>query len=101
MEHAIQHDDSGTKGAFFIETPQGGRLAEMTYSRTNASLIVVDHTEVHPSLSGQGIGRRLLDALVAWARGSQTQVIPLCPFAKALFDKDASLRDVLRERGSA
>jgi predicted GNAT family acetyltransferase len=34
---------------------------------------------------------------VAFAREKNLKVIPLCPFAKAQFDKDASLRDVLRE----
>lgn len=95
MEHAVQHHEAGSKGAFFIATPDGQRLAEMTYSRTNASLVVVDHTEVDTSLGGQGVGRKLLGALVAWARDSRTKVIALCPFAKAQFDKDASLRDVL------
>ena len=95
MENPIEHHDSGTKGAFYVQK-DGQRVAEMTYSRANASLIIVDHTDVDASLSGQGVGRKLLGALVEWARGSGTKVIPLCPFAKAQFDKDSSLRDVLR-----
>ena len=95
MEHTVQHQEAGSRGAFFVQDEGGGRLAEMTYSRTNESLIIIDHTEVDPSLAGQGVGRKLLNALVDWARQSRTKVIPLCPFAKAQFDKDASLRDVL------
>jgi hypothetical protein len=67
----------------------------MTYSRTNPTLIIIDHTEVDASLSGQGAGRKLLGALVQWARATGTKVIPLCPFAKAQFNKDPLLRDVL------
>lgn len=67
----------------------------MTYSRTNATLIVIDHTEVDASLGGQGVGRQLLDALVQWARATGTKVIPLCPFAKAQFEKTPAIRDVL------
>lgn len=95
MEHTVQHQKAGSRGAFFVQDEGGGRLAEMTYSRTNESLIIIDHTEVDPSLAGQGVGRKLLNALVDWARQSRTKVIPLCPFAKAQFGKDASLRDVL------
>lgn len=95
MEHAVEHHESGTGGAFYIQE-NGRRLAEMTYSRTNASLIIIDHTDVDASLSGQGVGRRLLGTLVEWARGTDTKVLPLCPFAKAQFNKDPSLRDVLR-----
>ncbi|MGE0349342.1 GNAT family N-acetyltransferase [Hydrogenophaga sp.] len=94
MPHAIQHQENASKGAFFVQ-PGGQRLAEMTYSRTSPTLIIIDHTEVDESLKGQGAGRQLLDALVAWARETRTKVIALCPFAKAQFEKDASLRDVL------
>lgn len=93
--HTIEHQEANSKGSFYVQ--QGNeRIAEMTYSRTNATLIVVDHTEVDERLKGQGVGRQLLDALVAWARETHTRVIALCPFAKAQFDKDPSIRDVLR-----
>jgi hypothetical protein len=38
-----------------------------------------------------------LNALVDWVRGAGIKVVPLCPFAfaKAQFDKDASIRSVL------
>jgi predicted GNAT family acetyltransferase len=94
MEHVVEHAQEGTNGAFFIQE-KGQRLAEMTYSRTNAALIIIDHTDVDASLSGQGIGRKLLGELVAWVRSAGIKVIPLCPFAKAQFGKDASIRDVL------
>lgn len=94
MQHTIQHQEQDAKGAFTIEN-NGQRLAEMTYSRTNATMVIVDHTEVDPSLSGQGVGRELLGALVQWARATGTKVVPLCPFAKAQFDKDVAIRDVL------
>ena len=63
MSHTIHHQEQDAKGAFYI-AHDGQRLAEMTYSRTNATMIIVDHTEVDPSLSGQGVGRALLGALV-------------------------------------
>lgn len=94
MEHSIAHEHEGSKGAFFV-LKGGQRVAEMTYSRTNATLLIVDHTHVDESLSGQGVGRQLLGALVAWVRSEGIKVLPLCPFAKAQFDKDPSIRDVL------
>ena len=93
-QHTIQHQEQDSKGAFYVE--QGSqRIAEMTYSRTNPTLIIIDHTHVDERLKGQGAGRQLLDALVAWARETKTRVVALCPFAKAQFDKDPSIRDVL------
>jgi predicted GNAT family acetyltransferase len=95
VSHAVQHDESGSKGAFFITGAAGDHLATMSYSRANPSLVIIDHTDVDPSLAGQGVGRVLLHALVAWARSTGTLVMPLCPFAKAQFEKDPTIRDVL------
>jgi uncharacterized protein len=94
MKIEIKHVDSAKSGAFYVEN-SGRRLAEMTYSRTNAAMIIIDHTDVDSSLGGQSVGRQLLDALVRWARITNTKVIALCPFANAQFRKDSSLRDVL------
>jgi len=93
VTHVIAHDETDHRGAFFIEL-DGKRVAEMTYSRVNAALIIIDHTEVAASLGGQGVGRRLLDAAVDWARETQTKVLTTCPFAGAQFAKDPSIRDV-------
>ena len=71
MQHTIEHRVSGAKGAFYIAGEGGAPLAEMTYSRTNDTLIVIDHTEVDPSLKGQGVGRRLLDAQSFRRRGAR------------------------------
>jgi uncharacterized protein len=90
----IEHTEDDARGAFFLQR-EGIRLAEMTYSRTSASLIIIDHTRVDNALQGMGVARRLLDTLVAWARTSGTRVMATCPYAKAQFEKDASIRDVL------
>ena len=90
----IQRSEQGHRGAWFSEK-NGERVAEMTFTRVNAKTVIIDHTEVSDSLKGQGAGRQLLDAAVAWARANDTKFIPVCPFAKAQFEKDASIRDVL------
>ena len=90
----IKHEEDGHRGAFYIEQ-DGERLAQTTYSRANASLVIIDHTEVDPKLAGQGVGRALIDAAVEWARATDTKFMLTCPFAKAQFEKDPSMRDVL------
>jgi predicted GNAT family acetyltransferase len=90
----IKQEESGHRGAFFLER-EGTRLAEMTYSRANEALVIIDSTNVDAELKGQGVGRKLLDAAVAWARETQTRIVATCPFANAQFAKDPSIRDVL------
>lgn len=90
----IEHTEDDGRGAFFIAR-EGMRLAEMTYSRTDDKLVIIDHTEVSEKLQGLGIGRKLLNAAVAWARETKTKIIATCPYAKAQFERDATIRDVL------
>lgn len=93
MEIQIEHTEDANVGAFFIQR-EGLRLAEMVYTRTGPAKIIIAHTEVHERLQGHGVARKLLDALVAWARDTKTRVLATCPYAKAQFAKDPSIADV-------
>lgn len=90
----ILHSTDGHKGSFFIQDPPR-ILAEMTYVMAGEQKLIIDHTSVDISLKGQGIGRKLLDELIGFAREHHYKILPLCPFAKSVFDKDESIRDVL------
>ncbi|HFF4740426.1 TPA: GNAT family N-acetyltransferase, partial [Acinetobacter baumannii] len=70
---------------------------EMTYTWAGESMLIIDATDVNENYRGQGVGRQLLDALVAFVREKDVKVIPLCPYAKSVFDKDPSIGDVLRK----
>lgn len=89
----IQHEESNAGGVFFIEQA-GKRVAQQVHRRLDDHRIVVVHTEVDPSLQGHGVARRMLDATVSWARETGTRVKATCPYARAQFEKDASIRDV-------
>ena len=67
----------------------------MTYSRASSQLIIIDHTQVPDALRGRGVGRAFVLRAVHDARRDKFKIIPLCPFAKAQFDKHADWRDVL------
>ena len=93
IEHEIEHIDSSQGGSFFIDR-QGERIAELTYARSGKGLVVADHTFVSPVLRGQGIAKKLVDALATWARSSDEKIIPTCSYVVKLFDDDASYGDV-------
>lgn len=90
----IQQHDDGHKGMFFIASGQE-RLAEMTYVWTGSDRIIIDHTEVSEKLKGQGAGKQLVAAAVDWARKMRVKIMPLCPFARSVFDKTPDYADVL------
>ncbi|WP_081408356.1 GNAT family N-acetyltransferase [Acinetobacter sp. SFB] len=91
----IKHTDDGKKGEFYIGDNHQP-LAEMVYSWAGESVFIIEHTDVADPLRGQGVGNKLLDRAVAMAREKNLKIIPLCPFAKSVFDKDPSIHDVLK-----
>ncbi|MFC7357581.1 GNAT family N-acetyltransferase [Jejudonia soesokkakensis] len=90
----IQHKDNGTKGAFYIEK-DNVKKAELTYVWTGKTKIIIDHTEVDDSLRGEGIGEKLVRQAVDFAKEKDVSILPLCPFAKAIIDKNKELQDIL------
>jgi uncharacterized protein len=89
----IRHEPAGHKGAF-VWRENGEKLAEMTYS-VAGSRVIIDHTDVDDRLRGKGAGKKLVQAAVEWARQEKVKLMPLCPFAKSVFDKTPDYADVL------
>ncbi len=94
----IKHQFDGSKGKFFVEQ-EGKQVAEMTYVLSMPGVIIIDHTGVSKALEGQGIARKLVAAGVEHARANQLKIIPLCPYAKAEFQKHADYADVYYQTG--
>lgn len=93
-EIQISHEASGDRGTFYVET-EAGRLATLAYLRTSPQTVVLEHTQVSNALAGQGVGRRLVEAAVDWARRTGTTLVPECTYAKKVFERSPELRDVL------
>lgn len=91
---AVHHQENGNKGAFFLGE-QAAKLAEMTYSKAGETMIIIDHTEVSDELRGKGAGKTLVLEAVDFARKHKIKILPLCPFAKSVFDKTPEISDVL------
>jgi predicted GNAT family acetyltransferase len=90
----IKQIDNGLKGSFFIEQ-DGVQVAEMTYVWAGTDRIIIDHTDVGPELKGKNAGKQMVLKAVEFARDKGISIIPLCPFAKSVFDKLPEIRDVL------
>ena len=82
----IQHEQQGHKGSFYVEE-NSKRLAEMIYSMSGVELMIIEHTEVSDELRGKNAGYQLVQTAVEYARSNHLKILPLCPFAKSVFDK--------------
>lgn len=92
----IKITESKTKGT--AEAVENGVIAgEMTYSIASDEYIIVDHTEVNPEFKGQGVGKKLLAEIVDMARTKNIKILPLCPFVKAMFERNDDIQDVLKK----
>jgi len=90
----IVQDDNGKKGRFTAVT-EGKEAGLMTYTWAGDRRFIIDHTEVAPDFSGQGVGKSMVMAAVGYARENQLKILPLCPYAKSVFDRTPEIRDVL------
>ena len=78
----------------FYVGQDGAIAAEMVYTMTGNKMII-EHTEVDDSLSGKGVGKQLVQTAVEYARTHNLKIVPLCPFAKSVLDKEVEWQDVL------
>jgi hypothetical protein len=88
----IRREQGPTKGRWLTEVD--GQVAEMTYSQTNPTLIIVDHTEIPDALRGRGVGQALARHAIETARREGFKIVPLCPFLRSQFDKHSDWTDV-------
>ncbi len=65
------------------------------YTSADETKMILHHTEVNDAYRGQGIGKIILMKIVEFARENNIKIIPRCPYAKSVFDKTESIRDVL------
>ena len=90
----IEQHDSDTKG-FFKATETGREAGRMTYTWAGKERFIIDHTEVSPDFKGKNVGLQLLMSVVSFARENNLKIIPLCPYARSVFDKKEEIRDLL------
>lgn len=86
--------EDGTKGGrYWFE--KDGATAEMTFSRTSPTMIIIDHTGVPDSMRGQGAGQALALFAVEAARAGGWKIFPLCPFFKAQVRRHPDWSDIV------
>lgn len=79
----------------FIENEEGKIVAEITFVQAGPSKVIIDHTFVDESLRGQNIASKLVASVVEEMREQDKKIVPLCPFAKAEFERKKEYQDML------
>tara|TARA_B100000787_G_C16067564_1_gene238382 strand:+ start:418 stop:696 length:279 start_codon:yes stop_codon:yes gene_type:complete len=90
----IKQRNTEEKG-LFKASENNIEVGMMTYTWAGTDRFIIDHTEVKPEFKGKSVGNKLVIAAVEFARKMNVSIIPLCPFAKSVFDKTKDIRYVL------
>lgn len=91
----LQKEDHGA-GMFYIDI-HNETLAKMVYTMESPHRMIINYTEVEVELSGKNTGYQLVHAAVEYAREHNIKIVPICPFAKSVFEKKAEFVDVLNK----
>lgn len=54
---------------FYVNDAEGNQVAEIVFVPTGEHLSIIEHTDVDPSLKGQGVGKQLVAKVVEKMRG--------------------------------
>ena len=89
----IEQEDNGKKGRFVIYA-NDEFAGESTYTWAGNTKFIIDHTSIEEKFVGKGLGKQLIVEAIDFARKKDLKIIPLCTFAKKVFDADSSLNDL-------
>ncbi len=62
-----------------FEIRMDGHLAKLNYRVSNGEIDLI-HTEVPEELGGRGLGNKLVEAALVYARDKTLKVVPSCSF---------------------
>ncbi len=84
---SINREDNDKKGRFVVQD-NDEYAGEMTYTWAGEDKIIIDHTGVLKEHGGKGLGKKLVMEAVRFARNNNIKILPLCPFAKRVLEKE-------------
>ena len=91
----IRHQENKPKGKFELHLDEEF-VGELTYSWAGDDFFIIDHTLVIEKYRGKDYAKQLVMAAVDFAREKNVKILPLCWYAKLVFDRDGSTGDVRR-----
>ena len=78
----------------------GETVAGVVQYATEPGTIVLVHTEIAPSVEGEGLGSKLVAGALDDIRARGLEVVPLCPFAAAYIERHPEYADLVERDAS-
>jgi predicted GNAT family acetyltransferase len=83
------------KNIFYIGADAGHVSAKITFVHQDEDKIMIKHTFVAEPLREQGIGLRLVNEVVEYARQENKKIIPKCAYVRKVMTNNDEYSDVL------
>lgn len=84
---------------FYIGDDDVNPEAYISYKLDDDGDFIVDSTLVPDHMSGQGVGSSLVSVMVDYAKQENKKVVPECPFARAVMERDEEAMQVIKSDG--
>ncbi|WP_342389313.1 GNAT family N-acetyltransferase [Salinicoccus bachuensis] len=81
---------------FFVGEDEVNPEAEIIFSVDDDGDYVVESTRVDDSLSGEGVGTRLVETMVEFAGQEDRKIDPKCPFTRKVMEDDAEMKKLIK-----
>lgn len=91
MNFEIEHDE--IKGKFFSII--NGKEARLEYEKVDDKTIEFPYTYVPPALRGKGIGAKLVEYGLDYARTHSYTVIPSCSYVENFIHRNQKYKDLV------
>lgn len=91
----VKHIIDGDSGEFQL-IENGARIGEVSYDILEDGSLSLYHTGVNPEQQGRGLGNKLINIIVDYARENNKKIVPVCSFAVRLFEINPKIQDVLK-----
>jgi uncharacterized protein len=80
---------------FFLGEKEQSPDAELVFRKEDNTL-VIEHTYVSADLRGQGVGGKLVDKTVQFARDEHCKISSQCPYAESVLERNDQYLDILK-----
>ena len=71
------------------------KIAFIEYILNNENILFLTHTEVPTVLEGKGIGSKIVEKTLNYAKKSGYKIAPLCPFVAKYISKHSEWKTIL------
>jgi hypothetical protein len=86
----IKHNEKAHR----FESENNGLLSVLVYKIVPGRMLI-QHTEVPPSLEGRGLAAKLTRVALEYARKEKLQVVPACSYTASFMAKHPEYNDLL------